>query len=84
MGHNIDMIKMFGDFKITCPHCGHIHKASETYLDDVDVDGTKYNPESGVWHVDMWCYGCDAEFPLKLKITVTQIYDSSVSKEIEE
>jgi len=32
----------------------------------------------------MWCYGCDAEFPLKLKITVTQIYDSSVSKEIEE
>ena len=74
MGRNIDMIKMFGDFDVTCPHCSYTVKASSTILEDIDVDGSDFNPENGVWQVDMWCYGkCDKEFPLRLEITAKQV-----------
>lgn len=77
MGRNIDMIKMFGDFDVTCPHCNHTVKASSTILEDIDVDGSDFNPENGVWVVDMWCYGeCDRGFPLKLQITAKQVQSS--------
>ena len=73
MGHNIDMIRMFGDFDITCPHCNNIKKASSTILDDIDVDGSDFNPVNGIWQVEMWCCKCDKCFPLKLIITAKQL-----------
>lgn len=73
MGHNIDMIRMFGDFDITCPHCGYVVKASSTCLDDIDVDGSNFNPENGIWVVDDWCGKCDGAFSLRLKITAEQV-----------
>ena len=83
MGRNIDMIKMFGNFKITCPHCGNVVMASETYLDDIDVDDSDFNPENGIWQVAMWCYGkCDQKFPLRLKITAEQEIDHSSARRV--
>ena len=77
MGRNIDMVKMFGDFDVTCPHCGYVVRASETDLTDTDVDGSDFNPEPGVWVDTMYCYGkCEKEFVLKLKITAEQVRTS--------
>ena len=77
MGRNIDMIKMFGDFDVTCPYCNHTVKASSTILEDIDVDGSNFNPENGVWVVDTWCYGnCDKGFTLRLEITAKQVRTS--------
>lgn len=73
MGYNIDMVKMFGDFNVTCPICGYKTPASSTHLTDIDVDGSDFNPESGVWQIGMVCYArCGNEFILKLKITAKQ------------
>ena len=78
MGRNIDMIKMFGDFDITCPHCNQTVKASSTDLDDIDVDGSNFNPENGVWVVEHWCYNdeCDKGFTLRLQIIAKQVQES--------
>ena len=73
MGRNIDMVRMFGDFTVTCPHCGHVHKSSKTYLKDIDVDGSNFNPENGVWCVKFYCYKCEKDFPLRLEIEATQV-----------
>ena len=79
MGRNIDMIKMFGNFDVICPYCNHRIRASSTFLEDVDIDGSDFNPENGVWCVDMFCYenGCEKEFPLKLQITAKQVHSSA-------
>ena len=78
MGRNIDMIKMFGDFDVTCPHCNHTMKASSTDLEDIDVDGSDFNPENGVWVVEHGCYNekCEKGFTLRLQITAKQVRGS--------
>jgi len=47
-------------------------------LDDIDVDGSNFNPENGVWVVDHWCYNdeCDKGFTLRLQITAKQVQES--------
>jgi len=73
MGHNINMVKMFGDFLITCPHCGHVKVASNTELVDIDIDGNDCNPSDGIWRVSTGCYMCNETITLRLKVKVEQI-----------
>lgn len=77
MGYNIDLVKLLGDFDVTCPHCNLTLKASDTHLADIDVEGTNYNPENGVWDIEMWCYlGCDKGYQLRITVTEKQVQTS--------
>jgi DNA-directed RNA polymerase subunit RPC12/RpoP len=73
MGRNIDMIRMLGEFDVTCPHCGFSGSAVSYCLEDIDVDGKDFNPEDGVWQTTLWCNKCEEEFLFKLKVTAKQI-----------
>lgn len=80
MGRNINMIKMFGDFTITCPQCGYKEKASETILDDVDVDGTDFNPANGVWVIKRWsCSKCEYEYDLTIQVKAKQVDEDTIN-----
>jgi len=72
VGRNIDMTYMFGDFSVTCPSCNHTESAESYGLDDVDVDGSEFNPKPGIWEIKNWCNKCEVEFIMRLKITVEQ------------
>ncbi len=74
MGYNIDLVKILGDFDVTCPHCNLTLPASSTHLTDIDVEGSDFNPQNGVWEIEMRCYlGCDNEYSLKITITEKQV-----------
>ena len=72
MGYNIDLIKMFGHFKVACPHCGFTDNAENHGLEETDVDCSDYNPEPGVWVIErLYCNECEKRFTLKITITPT-------------
>lgn len=74
MGKNIDMIRMFGNFNVTCDHCNHTDTATSYCLDDIDVDdGTDVNPENGLWKLRLVCNKCKRKFDFKLKIFTMQL-----------
>ena len=78
MGHNIDVVKILGDFDVTCPHCNLTLTASATHLTDIDVEGTKFNPQNGVWEIEMWCYlGCDKGYSLRITIIEKHVQSSA-------
>ena len=71
MGHNLDLIKMFGvSDKLTCNHCNQV---TETYFDDYDIDCGTPNIKNGVWELDYYCEHCDKESTYKFKINIVEI-----------
>ena len=80
MGYNINLVKILGDFNVTCPHCNLTLKASDTHLTDIDVEGTNFNPENGVWNIEMRCYlGCDKDYSLRITVIEKHVQSSCPS-----
>lgn len=73
MGHNIDLIQMFGlNEKVKCPHCNN---ETNSWFDDYDIDCGDCNPSNGVWSLSCYCETCEHEWKYNFKVNTEEIND---------
>ena len=71
MGHNIDMIQMFGlPAEMKCPRCKQVLK---NYCDEYDIDCGEPNPEPGKWKLHLYCTECDHEFHFRFEVKIKKV-----------
>ena len=66
MGHNLDLIQMFGmPPKTLCPHCNNM---VECGFDEYDIDCGSPNENPGKWELSCYCPTCSHEWKKRFKI----------------